>query len=488
MAKKLLLINPAIYHGTKLNLASVLRLQPASLAYLASLTPSDWDIKVIDENIESFTFKDADLVGITSFTCNAPRAYEISEQYRRKGIKTVMGGVHASMLCDEAIQFVDSVVIGEAESVWGNVIHDFESNELKRFYRGEHTSLENLVRPRRDRYSDRYLIDALVETARGCPMDCEFCSVTTFHGRTYRQRPVEEVLDELEAIDGKNIFFVDDNILGYGEKAEKRAIQLFQGMIKRGLNKRWACQVGIDFANNPDVLKYAKKSGCLGVFIGFESLSEESLQGMHKVRNLQVGVRNYKGIIKNTHDYGIGIAGAFVFGSDGDTKDVFQRTTEFILDSKIDAAQLSILTPLPGTRLYTRLEQEGRLLRTNYPDDWKYYDFLEVVFKPTHMTPDELKEGVTQIYKQTTSRLTSLKRACNSLIQTKSLNLYGAGTAYLWNRGYGSLWMRKYEYMKNAPPSGVNDSYLSQPVMDAERCEAESVEGSQELLTPEAKI
>ena len=473
MTKKLLLINPLQQVKYNISCLRFARFFPPSLAYLAALTPSDWDIKTIDEPVEPLTFEDADLVGITAMTSTAPRAYEISEQYRRKGIKTVMGGVHASMLYDEAIQFVDSVVIGEAESVWQNLIHDFESNELKRFYKGELTSLENLIKPRRDLYSSyKYRFTAFAETARGCPMDCEFCTVPAFHGRTYRQRPVEEVLDELETLNSKNVFFPDDNILGYGEKAEERAIQLFRGMKERGLSMRWACQVGIDIADNPDVLKYAKEAGCLAVYIGFESIDEEALQGMHKVRNLKVGVRNYKEVIKKIHDHGIGIDAAFVFGSDGDRKDVFQRTTEFILDSKLDGTQLSILTPFPGTRLYNRLEQEGRLLRTNYPDDWKHYDFTEALFRPKHMTPDELEEGVYQVYKHIASRVTSLKRAFNSFIETKSL--FGAAAAYLYNRGYSTLWMKKYEYTKSLQPSGVEDSCLSHPDTDGERCEERS--------------
>jgi radical SAM superfamily enzyme YgiQ (UPF0313 family) len=447
MAKKLLLINPV--QETRYNLACVptLRVPQVGLAYIAALTPSDWDIKIIDESIEPLTFEDADLVGITAFTCNIPRAYKIAEQYRRKGIKTVIGGVHASMLYEEAINSVDSVVIGEAESVWLDLIHDFESNQLKRYYKGERIPLNHLVTPRMDLYKIRkYRVKAVVQTGRGCPNDCEFCSVTTLYGRTYRQRPLDELLDELEAIKQKNVFLPDDNILGYGKKAEERAVRLFKGMIERGLKKRWGSQVGIDFANNPDVLKYAKKAGCLAVFIGFESLNEEALQGMDKTRNLKVGVKNYKEVIRKIHDHGIGVIGAFVFGSDSDRKDVFERTTEFIQETKLDAIQLSILTPLPGTRLYNRLKQEGRLLRTDYPEDWKYYDFMEVVFEPRHMSTDELKEGVTRIYKDTTSRATSLKMAFNSIIQTK--NLYGAICAYLWNRGYGSVWMDKYEYMK----------------------------------------
>jgi len=467
MAKNLLLINPVpeVEHQEFWTEAaiSIMKYPPTNLAYLAALTPTGWDIRIIDETIESLNFEDADLVGITSMTPTAPRAYAISEEYRRRGIKTVIGGIHASFLPEEAIQYTDSVVIGEAESVWQDLIHDFERKELKRFYRGEHTPLENLVRPRRDLLSNKYALKlGSVETARGCPMDCEFCSVTAFNGRMYRARPVEEVLDELETTDKKNIFFSDNTILGYGKKAEERAIRLFRGMIDRGLNKRWYSQVGIDIMDNPDLLKWAKKSGCSGLAIGFESISEDALQAMHKVRNLKLGVEKYEEGIKRVHDHGIPIAGAFVLGSDGDTKEVFQRTTEFVLDANVDASQFTIITPLPGTRLYSSLQQEGRLLYTNYPHDWTHYDFTEVVFKPKHMTPDELMEGVTQMYRDTSSRARSLKRAFTTFIQTKSL--IGAFIGYAWNRPSGSLWMKKYEYMKSVSPSEVKNSYLPHPV------------------------
>ena len=459
MTKKLLLINPS--GEANLNAARVRNFTypPPSLAYLAALTPSDWETRIIDENVEPVTFEDADLVGITSMTWNAPRAYEISEKFRGKGIKTVMGGIHASMLCDESMQFVDSVVIGEAESVWRDLLNDFGSNALKRFYRGERISLENLARPRNELYTGKYRLRASVQTARGCPMDCEFCSVTAFNGRTYRQRPVNDVLDELEGLDCKEFFFSDDNILSYGKEAEQKAIDLFRGMTERGLNKRWISQVGIDFANNPDVLMWAKKSGCFAVHMGFESVNEESLQNMHKTRNLRIGVKSYKDVIKRLHEHGIGVHGAFILGNDGDRKDIFQRTIEFILDSKIDSASFTILTPLPGTRLYERLRSEGRLLRTNYPHDWKYYDFEEAVFEPKYMTPDELEEGAYQVYKHTTSKTMSLKRAISSFVQTRSLPL--AVFAYSLNCGLNRLAMMKYQYVKNTRRYGFKECRLS---------------------------
>ena len=203
------------------------------------------------------------------------------------------------------------------------------------------------------------------------------------------------------------------------------------------------------------MLEAARKSGCMAVFIGFESVSEESLESMSKVRNLKVGVGKYKDIIKRIHDHGMGVHGAFICGSDGDGKDIFDRTAQFVLDSKIDSAQVTILTPLPGTRLYDRMRSEGRLLRTDYPEDWKHYDTAEAVFRPTHMTPDELEEGALRFYEQTTARLPALKRAFNSFVQTGNLPV--TAIAYALNRGLGSLAAGKYRYAMSVRASTLEN-------------------------------
>jgi len=447
-AKKLLLVNPVQHVQLTLSSLPLMRWPPTNLAYLAALTPPEWTVRIVDENVERLTHEDADLVGITAMTCNAPRAYDIASRYRARGVKTVIGGVHASMLPDEARKFVDSVVVGEPESVWHRLLADFEAHELKPVYTGERASMGNLAIPKRNLYSARrYRLKASVESARGCPNDCEFCSVTTLHGRTYRQRPVDAVLGEIESLECGYFFFADDNVLGYG--IEERAIRLFRGMVERGLNKAWACQVGIDFARNPEVLSHARRAGCIGVFIGFESINEESLRGMHKARNLRVGISNYRTVVRKIHDYGMAVHAAFVFGADGDKRDTFDRTAEFLLESGIDSAQLTILTPLPGTRLYERLHRDGRLLRTNYPEDWQYYDFAEAVFRPAHMSPGELEDGVLRVYRTTTSRTTSLRRAFRTFVRT---NPRGTVIAYALNRGLGSLATRKYRFAQATRP------------------------------------
>lgn len=443
MTKKLLLINPVPKNDVNLGkMLSFMRMPPLNLGYIAALTPKTWDIEIVDENIRHYNGEEADLVCFTSMTYNAPRVYELASHFRARNIPVVMGGIHASMVTHEALQFVDSVVVGEAESVWYRLVTDFENNNLQRVYNGERGSLKNLVQPRKDVYSRKYNIRNVIQTAKGCPMNCDFCSVTAFNGGVYRQRPVEDVLDELETIDSKLVFFVDDNIIGYGKNAEQRSIELFKGIIDRGLNIKWGSQASINFVDNEEVLKYARESGCFGLFVGFESLNESSLKSMHKVRNLESGVGKYREEIRKFQNYGIGVLGGFILGNDEDKKDIFERTSDFILDSNIDGSQFSFLTPLPGTNLYQRLKEENRLLYTDYPHDWIYYDVFNVVFRPKNMTPEELEEGALNVYKATASVPKSLRRAFTSLVRTR--NVLSAVAAYSSNRGYASIFSRKY--------------------------------------------
>ena len=283
--KKLLLVNPVSPLRTGLSLNRSSRFPPLNLGIIASLTPSDWEVELVDENFETFRYRDADLVGITAFSSSATRAYELAEVYRQERIPVVMGGIHASICHAEAQQFVDAVVIGEAETVWESVLHDWATGGLKPIYRGSREGLGNLRRVRREVYHDQYAF-ASIQTSRGCPWDCDFCSVTEFNGRRYRRRPPEQVLEELETIPQEQIFFVDDNIVGYGAQDRQQALEIFQGMVHRGLNKRWFCQAALNVADDQVLLEWASRAGCRMMFVGIEAEDLDALADVNKRLNL----------------------------------------------------------------------------------------------------------------------------------------------------------------------------------------------------------
>ncbi|MCR3921269.1 MAG: B12-binding domain-containing radical SAM protein [Firmicutes bacterium] len=359
MKKKLLLINPSNPCKTGLTINRSSRFPPLGLGIIAALTPDDWNVKIIDENIEAFEFEEADLVGITAFTASAKRAYDIAKEYRERGISTIIGGIHASMVPDEARIYVDTVVIGEVESIWATVISDFENGKLKSIYQGELINADIIPKARHDLFHGGYMFGA-VQTARGCPMDCEFCSVTQFNGHKYRQRPIDDVLDEVKSIPQKMIFFVDDNILGHGINANERAIKLFKGMISQGIKKDWFCQASINFADNDEVLKYAAKSGCKMVFLGLEAEDEESLGSINKKMNIKVGPDKYRDVIAKINRHKIAVLVAFIYGLDNDSSELLEKRIEYIVKSPVDVMQTTILTPLPGTRLFKKFEDDER--------------------------------------------------------------------------------------------------------------------------------
>lgn len=415
--KTLLLINPVNQkrRGLSMNQSSIF--PPLGLGTVAALTTEDFTIKLIDENIESFRFEKADLVGITAFTSAAARAYEIAALYREKKIPVVMGGIHASLQTEEALHYVDSVVVGEAESVWREVLDDFLQGNLQTTYYGKHLELKNAPIPRRELFSDKYLF-ATIQTSRGCPMDCHFCSVSAFNGKRYRQRPVEEVLNELEDIPNQYIFFIDDNILGYGERAEQRAMKLFQGMIDRKLDKKWFSQASINLGMNEKVLHLAAKSGCKMIFIGLESVDPEELKAMNKQLNLRV---SYERAFKNIHKYGIAVLGAFIYGSDHETHQSMMRKTEYVLNSPIDVMDMTTLTPLPGTRLFRELDNQQRLIYTDFPQDWARYDMTELTFSTKNFTPKEYERLLSKSVRKLYSHTTLYNKFLMTLIRTKSM-------------------------------------------------------------------
>jgi radical SAM superfamily enzyme YgiQ (UPF0313 family) len=413
MSKRLLLINPVNPRRAGLTINTSSRFPPLGLGIVAALTPDDWDVEIIDENFEPFAYREADLVGLTAFTASVNRAYEIASLYREKGIPTLMGGIHASMLPDEALEYVDTVVSGEAEAVWARVIADFESGALQKMYRGEWSDLKGLPRPRYDLFHPDYRFGS-IQTARGCPMDCEFCSVTAFNGKRYRQRPVEEVLDELETIPQKMVFFVDDNIIGYGKGETERAVSLFKGIVERGIKKDWFCQASMNFADSDEVLEYAARSGCRMVFLGVEAENLDALKEVNKKLNLKIKVATYEESFRRINRHGIAVLGAFIYGMDSDTPEALHHRTTYILDSGVDVMQTTYLTPLPGTRLFNKLRDEARLLYSSFPVDWYHYDMTEVTHRPLSMEPHELEE----IYCRNVSRLLSRRSIWRKFVKT----------------------------------------------------------------------
>lgn len=389
---KLILINPVGKKSGYL-MSSISRFAPLGLAYIAAVTPDHWDIEIIDENFTPFEFKAADLVGITAFTSNINRAYEIADIYRQKDTRVVIGGIHASMAPDETSCHADAIVVGEAEAIWPRIIHDFERDHLHRRYEGPRVELsKGNVRPRRDLLHPGYFWQS-VQTSRGCPFDCYFCSVSRYLGRRYRQRPVEDVLDELAAIDSPNIAFVDDNLIGNGAESRRRAKALFRGMIDRKLKKRWWMQTSINAAEDEDVIQLAAEAGCLFVFIGFETIDQTSLKKMDKSANLRAGIAGYKATARIYHRHGIGVLGAFIIGNDFESISYYKHLADFLLHSEIDAFQISILTPLPGTRLMDDQIASGNLIYDQFPDDWEKYRFSYMVHKPKGIDQESVYIG-----------------------------------------------------------------------------------------------
>ncbi len=400
--KTLLLINPANQLRKGFHINNATKCQPLSLGIIAALTPPGWKVKILDENYRAFRYYAADLVGITAFTSTAPRAYELAAIYRAKGIPVIMGGIHVSMLPDEGLQYVDSVVKGEAEPVWEQVIRDFEAGALKRLYFSSLDASIHQPKPRRELFHPGY-ITASVQTTRGCPMNCSFCSVSAFNGRHYRFRPIVDVLDELERIPQRFVFFIDDNIIGHNTESRERARELFQGILDRGIQKFWISQSSINFADDPDLMDLAYRSGLRMIFLGIESEDEESLKEANKKLNISRGATSYEKVFRSIQKHKIGVISGIIFGWDSDTPDSILKRADFCIKSSAASFQTSILTALPGTTLFEKMQAENRLLYTNFPEDWQRYDY----FEPTLAHPTLSTEQLYQVILKAKRRIFS---------------------------------------------------------------------------------
>jgi radical SAM superfamily enzyme YgiQ (UPF0313 family) len=357
---------------------------PLALAVLASLAPPGAEVSITDENLRPLDYDaPVDLVGISVSTQTAPRAYEVADAFRARGVPVVLGGMHPTALPEEAALHADSVVGGEAEESWPQLLEDFLDGRLQPLYRcGRHPDLTGIPTPRRDLFQRQgYVFPYTVYTTRGCPFGCDFCSVTSFFGGSYRSRPIAEVMKEIDGLDGRYpLFFVDDNIAGH----RGRAKELFQALAPR--KRQWFGQATVSIARDDELLALAAASGCISLFLGIESLSPESLGSVGKRHNR---VEDYEDAFRRIRAHNITIFGAFIFGLDGDTEDVFEETVKFARRNHLEGAQFNILTPYPGTPLHASMEREERIRSRNWGD----YRGDRVVIEPRLMSARALQEG-----------------------------------------------------------------------------------------------
>ncbi len=363
--------------------------KPLSLMVLAGLTPPEWEISIVDENLGIPDYRAMprpDLVGITSFTSQANRAYEISNHFRRLGVPVVMGGIHATMCMDEAIERVDSVVTGEAEGIWSQVLEDASHAGLRRHYDGGLAEISDVPIARHDLLSAGYACGA-IQTTRGCPLNCSFCSVTAFNGARYRHRPIPDVVREFQLIREKHVLVVDDNLIGTRPNHIARAKDLFRAMAQENLRKEWVTQVSINFADDEELLALAWKAGCRGVFIGFETPSREGLRELGKKFNLLKG-RDFRTSVERIQRHGMLVAGSFIIGLDIDKPGIGKRIAEAARRYGVDNLNALFLTPLPGTRLWDQMKSEDRIALDTFPEDWKYYTLTFPVARYKHLSLD----------------------------------------------------------------------------------------------------
>jgi len=451
--RKLLLINPANQARKGFITDQATRFTPLGLGIVAALTPSHWEVELLDESFEEFTFKPADLVAFTSFTSTALRAYEIAKVYREKGIYTVMGGIHASMFTDEAVNYMDTVVTGEAEGAWPQLINDFESGKIKSLYSGGIVDIDTIPHPRRDIFKYPYVYDSL-QTSRGCPMGCDFCSVTQMCGKLYRERKVDDILDELEATNRPLLFFVDDNLINNRKGAKERAISLFKGMVERGIKKYWTSQASLNFADSDEVLYWARKSGCVMILMGIEAETDLALRSVRKSLNRKRGVDSYEQVFRKMHKYGIGVLATVIFGMESDTKEDLFARRDFILNSSIDMYQCTILTPLPGTALYSRMKAQELIALNDYPGDWQHYHFFISTIDTPIMKRDEIDSSMHEIWLSIFNKEEMRRKMFRTLWNTRSLTT--AYFAYAGNHSYGRMFL---EEVFHTHPDGVNTNF-----------------------------
>lgn len=426
---RLTLVHPSIGHRTGEKYIRTWQMEPLAPAVLAGLTPRDVDVKFYDDRMEAIPYDEpTDLVAISIETYTARRAYEIATEYRRRGVPVVMGGFHATLVPDEVAEYAESVVVGEAEGLWPQVIEDARSGRLQPVYRApKRPSLAGAIADRSIFLGKRYLPLGLVEAGRGCHFACEFCAIQSYFASTQTRRPAEEVCEEVKRMKKPLYFFVDDNITSNLDEAK----ELYRRLIP--LKIRWVSQASINVAHDEELLKLLKASGCQGLLIGFESLNPANLKRMHKSFNTMKG--GYEVALENLRRHGMRLYVTFILGYDGDSAESLNEVIQFAERHRFYIVAFNHLTPFPGTPLYDRMKDEGRLLFDKWwldPD----YRYGMVPYTPAGMTADEVKEGCITARREF-YRLGSIWR--------RSMDRVNAGSPYMASKFFVINWLIRRE-------------------------------------------
>jgi len=425
LIKKILLVTVSSGEMQKIRGTRYINFQQCTMPYLAAFFPDDWRVTHIDEVCGTIDYSiPYDLVGLTFHTPSAPHAYEIADRFRARGITVIMGGPHVTLLPDEAMEHADTVFVGEAELTLPQFISDWAEGRAKRRYNADETPcLRGVPFSKKEHFHRKDHSGGILFATRGCPNECEFCTLAVMYKKQFRYRPVEEVAEEFASFRGKVIIFWDDNL----SADLKYAKELCKAIMPH--KKWWSSQVSVKAGADDEFLSLAARSGCKQFFVGFESVSQQSLESVQKGFNR---TEEYADIVKRIHSHGIAVQAGFVFGFDEDRLDVFDKTINFLETAGIQNATFHILTPYPGTPLYKRLMSEGRILT----HDWaKYNARTDVVFKPKHMSGEELLRGFNEVNRRFYSLGSIYRRLKNSpvgLYWTLPLNLI-----------YHRLWHRK---------------------------------------------
>ncbi len=423
---KLTLIRPNIGRLEHSLFVDGARMEPLALGILAALTPSDVDVVMYDDHQEAVLFDEpTDLVAISVEIFTARRAYEISAAFRQRGVPVILGGIHVSLLPEEAAQQADSIYIGDAELLWSNVIADVRSGNLQPIYQAKGSSPQPGLLTRREIYAGKkYLPLSLVQFSRGCPFSCKFCAVSAYFEQQHHCRAIDETIGEIQNQARRHIFFVDDNLLANHEAAKN----LFRALIP--LKIHWVSQASLDMTTDPELMELMASSGCLGNVIGFESIDLDNLVEMGKAPNLNGGADQYAEQIEILRQYGLQTWAAFTIGHDHDTPESILALLEFALKHRFSFTAFNVLMPYPGTPLYQRLQAEGRLL---YDGQWwlhPEYRFNFAAFRPARMSADELTQLGFHCRKEFNSVKNIIWRALEPRTNLRSLYRFAIYAVY----------------------------------------------------------